>query len=198
MKPAMLKWVVLCACVVSITACASTMGPITPGELHTLTGAEVPISDRKDMLNRTDEEEWVLVTFSSDDDYFEVARRKQMHLSVNESLCSGGKIVREVMSSPILSGPTEGSFADAERALRQSPKRFTYRTYFRSSSPKKLTPGGADPQADGGYNLRTETHDLCIRVQGGNMVAMSTKSGVAVFPRALVSAALTPGRPRSH
>lgn len=172
-----------------LTACGTTLGPIVPGTVRALTGAQIPAVDRTELLGRRDADLWLLVTFSSDDDYLDINRRRGMQLRVGESLCSNGAVVREVMNSPILAGPADARLLEGETGDRRGTKRFTYRTYFSVSVPTTSV-AQRDLEPERNYDLRNDTHDLCIKVRGGNMAMMTAESGVATFPRAAVSATL--------
>lgn len=177
----------------TLAGCVTTLGPITPGTLRVISGSEIPLADRKDMLSRKDNEAWMLLTFSSDDDYLAVAQRKQMNVFVNEALCADGRVLRDIMSSSIHMVPPPESSMGVGSTASVRPKRYMYRTYFAMTAPKRVA-AGADPGPAMGYDLRSDTHDLCIQIQGGNMIGMSVKSGIATFPRAAVQVAIKASR----
>jgi hypothetical protein len=167
---------------------------MVPGHLRVIAGSEIPVADRTAMHSREDDEAWMLLTFSSDYNYLDVAQRKQMHLSVNEALCTEGHVVREIMSSSILAGPPPASLMNEGLGAASPSKRYIYRTYLAMSAPRRVAAGG-DPGPAAGYDLRSETRDLCIQIRGGNMVGMTVASGIAVFSSALVKAAVVPDHP---
>lgn len=189
-----IKMVLIAASAVAVSGCVTHLGSITPGTMRVIAGSEIPVSDRSTMLNRKDDEAWMLLTFSSDDNYLDVAQRKQMHVVVNESLCDAGRTVRDIMSSTILAGLPSASRGSDTSGASATPKRYVYRTYFAMTSRKRVAEG-ADPGPAAGYDLRSETYDLCIQIKGGNMVGMTVQSGIAVFPRASVEAAVGLSRP---
>lgn len=186
--------VVIAASAMAISGCATKLGSVVPGHLRAIAGSEIPLADRTDMHSRKDDEAWMLLTFSSDDNYLDIAQRKQMHLSVNEALCTEGRVVRDIMSSSVLAGPPPASLMNEARGAASPPKRYTYRTYLAISAPRRVA-AGADPGPAAGYDLRSETQDLCIQIRGGNMVGMTVASGIAVFSSASVKAAVVPDHP---
>ncbi|UPG95092.1 hypothetical protein [Luteibacter aegosomatissinici] len=181
----LLKVVFVAASALSFVGCATNLGPITPGNLRVIAGSEIPLADRADMHSRKDNEAWMLLTFSSDDNYLDVAAGKQMHVSVNESLCTDGHLVRDIMSSSLLAGPPPPSLVSDVSAATVRPRRHVYYTYFAMAAPKRAAVG-ADPGPAEGYDLHSETRDLCIQVRGGNMIGMTVESGIAVFANASV------------
>lgn len=174
---------------VAVSACATQLGPITPGSLQVITGSDIPLNDREGMLGRRDDQAWMLITFASDDDYLEVAKRKQMNVFVSESLCDHKHVIRDIMTSSIHAGPLPESLQSKGAPRSKFSQRFLYRTYVIMEDHKNIPPG-ADPALAERYDLRTESHDLCIQVKGGNMVGMTVASGIAVFPTASVKAAV--------
>lgn len=184
------KLALVIAGLLAITACGTTLGPPVPGAVRAITGAQIPLGDRTELLGRRDADIWLLVTFSSDDDYLELNRRHGMQLRVGEALCSNGKVVREIMNSPILSGPADVRLLDGEAGDQLGTKRFTYRTYFSVAVPSTTSVAQRDLEPERNYDLRNDTHDLCIKVRGGNMIMMTAESGVATFPRAVLSVTL--------
>lgn len=179
---------------VAVSACATQLGPITPGTLRVITGSDIPLSDREGMLGRRDDQTWMLITFASDDDYVEVAKRKQMNVFVSESLCDHKHVIRDIMTSSIHTGPLPEPLQGKGVTKRQFSQRFLYRTYVIMEDHKNIPPG-ADPALAERYDLHSENHDLCIQVKGGNMVGMTMASGIAVFPTASVKAAVEAVQP---
>jgi len=179
-------------CALMVAGCVTRLGPITPGTLCIIAESEIPVADRNSMLSRKHDEEWMLLTFYSDDEYQAIARRKDMHVFVNEALCADGRVIRDIMSSSLHVGSPPASLVGAGQTTGVGPKRYVYRTYLAMAAPKRAA-AGADPGPAAGYDLRSETHDLCIQIQGGNMIGMSLKSGVATFSRTTVEAAIKAG-----
>lgn len=179
---------------VAFSACSTQLGPITPGTLRVITGSDIPLNDREGMLGRRDDQAWMLITFASDDDYVEVAKRKQMNVFVSESLCEHKHLIRDIMTSSIHAGPLPESLQSKDVTKSQFSQRFLYHTYVIMEDHKNI-PAGADPALAARYDLHTESHDLCIQVKGGNMVGMTMASGIAVFPTALVKAAAEAAHP---
>lgn len=175
----------IAAIALAFAGCATNLGSITPGTLRVVAGSAIPLADRTGMHSRQDDEAWMLLTFSSDDNYLDIAERMQMHVAVNESVCTEGRLVRDIMSSSILAGPPPASLVSASSPGNVPRRRYVYRTYFAMNAPKRAAVG-ADPGPAAGYDLHNETRDLCIQVRGGNMVGMTVESGVAVLPNAAV------------
>lgn len=181
------------ACVLAIAGCATHLKPLTPGTIRALTGAEIPPADRQELLNRSDTETWLLVMFSSNQDYVRLLQRKQMTMRVTELLCVDGKVVREIMSSPLIPGPADPSFVSATSGNPVPTGRFVYRTYFRVLGVRRADAGWHEPGPADGYDLHSETKDLCIKARGGNMIGQTAETDVAVIPHGTVRAALESG-----
>jgi len=179
---------------VPLPACVSTLRPVAAGKVQLIKGADIPSEDQVGLLNRKSDEDWIVITFSSSDDYASIAKRKQLRVFVAEMLCTNGVVQRDIMNSELIPAlPTDVDTESHAETATPSRQMFHYRTYFRVRSAASAGQAPNDPRALGGYDLNTDTRDLCIRVKGGNMLNMGISSGMAVFPRTDVSAALNMG-----
>lgn len=121
-------------------------------------------------------------------------QRKQMTMSVNELLCVDGKVVREIMSSPLIPGPADAPLVSAAPTNPAPTGRFVYRTYFRAMGVRRADAGWHETGPADGYDLHSETKDLCIKARGGNMIGQTAESDIAVIPHGTVRAALESGK----
>lgn len=187
---------VILACAAASSGCMTRLKVLTPESIRALSGAEIPPGDRHQLLNRADNERWLLVTFSSDQDYVALMQGKQMNMGVTEMLCGSGEVVREITSSHLLVGPPEASLPPPVSIPSSATGRFLYRTYFRAVGARRADAGWHGPGPSDGYDLNSESNDLCIKVRGGNMIGQSAESHIAIIPRVTVQTALTTGNPK--